>query len=114
MSDCIFCKIIAGELPSEKLYEDDEMLAFNDIRPAAPVHFLVIPKKHIDSLLEMEEADSALLGRMIFKAQELAKEQGCGENGGRFIINAKTHGGQEVDHLHINFLGGRKLGLHNG
>ena len=110
MSDCIFCKIIEGQLPSKKLYEDDEMLAFFDINPATPVHFLVIPKKHITSLLDMEAKDSALLGRLLIKAGELAKQQGCEEKGGRFIINAKSDGGQTVDHLHIHFLGGTALG----
>jgi len=110
MSDCIFCKIVSGQLPSKKLYEDDEMLAFFDINPATPVHFLVIPKKHITSLLAMEAEDSALLGRLLLKASELAKQQGCEEKGGRFIINAKSDGGQTVDHLHIHFLGGTALG----
>jgi histidine triad (HIT) family protein len=110
MSDCIFCKIIEGQLPSKKLYEDEEMLAFFDINPATPVHFLVVPKKHIKSLLDMEAEDSALLGRVLHKAGELAKQQGCGEKGGRFIINAKSDGGQTVDHLHVHFLGGTALG----
>ena len=109
MSNCIFCKIIEGEIPCKKLYEDDEMLAFNDARPMAPVHFLLIPKKHIQSLLDLEAEDAAMAGRLLFKAQELAKEQGCGENGARFVINAKRHGGQTVDHLHIHILGGRFL-----
>jgi histidine triad (HIT) family protein len=110
MSDCIFCKIIEGQIPSKKLYEDGEMLAFFDINPATPVHFLVIPKKHISSLMDREAEDSALLGRLLFKAQELAKQQGCEEKGGRFIINAKSDGGQTVEHLHIHFLGGAALG----
>ena len=104
MNGCIFCKIIAGELPSNKLYEDDEMLAFLDINPVAPVHFLVIPKKHINNMLELEAGDAALVGRMFHKAQELAKQQGCEERGGRFVINAKSDGLQSVDHLHIHFL----------
>jgi histidine triad (HIT) family protein len=92
------------------------MLAFADIHPMAPVHFLVIPKKHITSLLELEAGDIGLAGRLLNKAQELAKEPGpggpggCGENGARFVINAKRHGGQTVDHLHIHVLGGRFLG----
>jgi histidine triad (HIT) family protein len=110
MSNCLFCKIIAGEIPSKKLYEDDEMLAFHDINPVAPVHFLVIPKKHIESLLELEEADAPLVGRLLNKAQELVKSQGCTEKGGRFVINAKSDGGQTVDHLHVHVLGGRALG----
>jgi histidine triad (HIT) family protein len=109
MSDCLFCKIIAGEIPSKKLYEDEEMLAFFDINPMAPVHFLVIPKKHISSLLELTADDTNLLGRLFLKAQELAKQQGCEEKGGRFVINAKSDGGQTVDHLHIHVLGGRAL-----
>jgi len=110
MSNCIFCKIIAGEIPSKKIYEDDEMLAFLDINPVAPVHFLVIPKKHISNIMEIEAQDTALLSRLFYKAQELAKQQGCEEKGGRFVINTKTDGGQTVDHLHIHFLGGRALG----
>ena len=110
MSDCIFCKIIAGEIPAKKIYEDGEMLAFHDITPQAPVHFLLIPKKHITSLLDMEAEDTVLAGRLLHKAQELAKELGCEENGARFVINAKRHGGQTVDHLHIHILGGRILG----
>jgi len=115
MSDCIFCKIINGEIPCKKIYEDDEMLAFNDIRPMAPVHLLVIPKKHIASLLHLEAEDAALIGRLMYKAQELAKEpgiggpKGCGEKGARFVINAGKNAGQTVDHIHIHVLGGRKL-----
>jgi len=114
MSNCLFCKIIAGEIPSKKLYEDDEMLAFCDIKPMAPVHFLVVPKKHIDNLLVLDEADAALVGRLLYRAKEIAKQQGCEENGGRFVINAKKHGGQTVDHLHVHFLGGGQLGLSLG
>ena len=110
MSDCIFCRIIKGEIPCKKIYEDDEMLAFHDITPMAPVHFLLIPKKHIKSLLHLEAQDIALAGRLLGKARDLAKEQGCGENGARFVINAGSDGGQTVDHLHIHILGGRALG----
>ena len=109
MNDCIFCKIIAGDIPTKKIYEDEEMLAFNDIRPQAPVHFLLIPKKHIASLLDAETEDAPMLGRLLLKAKELAAELGCGEKGGRFVINAKQHGGQTVDHLHLHILGGRYL-----
>ena len=108
--NCIFCKIIKGEIPCKKIFEDDEILAFLDINPAAPVHFLVIPKRHIANIVETETADTDLLGRLIFKARELAVGQGCGENGFRLVINCKTHGGQTVDHLHIHVLGGRHLG----
>jgi len=115
MNDCIFCKIIRGEIPADKIYEDDEMLGFNDISPMAPVHFLLIPKKHIKSLLELEPEDLALAGRLLGKAGELAKKpgiagpDGCGEKGARFVINAGQDGGQSVDHLHIHILGGRTL-----
>jgi histidine triad (HIT) family protein len=109
MSDCIFCKIIAGEIPCKKIYEDDEFLAFHDITPQAPVHFLLIPKKHIRNIMELEAEDSALVGRMLYKAQMLAKEQGCAEKGARFVINCKFNGGQTVDHLHVHILGGRFL-----
>jgi histidine triad (HIT) family protein len=109
MCDCLFCKIAAGEIPSRKLYEDEELLAFYDIAPKAPVHFLVIPKKHISSLMEMTAEDSGLLGRLVFKAQELAREQGCGERGARFVFNCKADGGQTVPHVHLHVLGGRVL-----
>ena len=91
------------------MFEDDELLAFKDINPQAPVHFLVIPKKHITSIMDTEAADAALLGRLLLKAQELAKENGCAEKGARFVINCKSHGGQTVDHLHCHVLGGRFL-----
>ena len=109
MSDCLFCKIIAGEIPCSKIYEDAQMLAFHDINPMSPVHFLVIPKKHIANLMEIGE-DAALVGSLLEKAQDLAKQQGCEQKGARFVINAKSDGGQTVDHLHVHVLGGRALG----
>jgi histidine triad (HIT) family protein len=109
MSDCIFCKIVKVEIPSKKVYEDEELLAFHDVNPQAPVHFLVIPRKHITNIMELDSEDAALLGRLLFKAQELAKSNGCEEKGGRFVFNCKSHGGQTVDHLHCHFLGGRFL-----
>jgi len=110
MSNCIFCKIAEGKIPAQKVYEDDEMLAFHDISPVSPVHCLVVPKKHITSLLDLEAEDVSLAGRLLNKARELAKELGCGEKGVRFVINAGKDGGQTVDHLHIHVLGGRALG----
>jgi histidine triad (HIT) family protein len=107
MNDCVFCKIIEGEIPSKKVYEDDELLAFHDLNPQAPVHFLVIPKKHIQNLMEADAADTELLGRLMRTAAELAVKQGCGERGARFVINCKSDGGQTVDHLHCHVLGGR-------
>jgi histidine triad (HIT) family protein len=108
-SDCIFCRIVKGEIPSKKIYEDDEILAFHDITPQSPVHFLVIPKSHISNIMEVKAEDSALLGKLLFQAQKLAAEQGCEEKGFRLVINCKSYGGQSVDHLHIHILGGRQL-----
>ncbi len=108
MEDCLFCKIINGEIPSEKVYEDDEILAFKDIHPKAPVHILVIPKKHISSAMEIEEQDEALIGKMFTVIKKLAKEFGL-ENGYRIVNNCGSDGGQEVMHLHFHLLGGKKL-----
>jgi histidine triad (HIT) family protein len=109
MSNCIFCKIIAGEIPSKKIYEDDDILAFHDVQPQAPVHFLVIPKKHIPNIMELEAQDSPLMGKILHKAQSIAKELGCEEKGARFVINCKSDGGQTVSHLHLHVLGGRQM-----
>jgi histidine triad (HIT) family protein len=110
MDNCIFCKIVKGEIPSKKIYEDPDILAFHDVSPQAPVHFLVIPKRHIKNIMELDKTDSALAGDLLYKAQELASELGCTEKGARFVINCKSYGGQTVDHLHIHVLGGRPLG----
>lgn len=105
MSDCIFCKIVAGDIPSKKLYEDDEVIAFHDIRPIAPVHFMLVPKLHVASLVEWGDEHRDLLGRMLLLAPKLAKEQGL-ETGFRTMINTGHGGGQEVFHLHIHVFGG--------
>jgi len=107
MNECVFCKIVKGEILAKKVYEDEEFLAFDDINPQAPVHLLVIPKKHIRNIMEAEAADTALLGRLLFKAQEIAQNSGCAEKGARFVINCKSDGGQTVDHIHCHILGGR-------
>ncbi|MDR2403011.1 MAG: histidine triad nucleotide-binding protein [Spirochaetaceae bacterium] len=109
MGDCIFCKIVKGEIPARMIYEDDELIAFYDVAPQAPVHFLVIPKKHIPNLMALEPVDIAFMGRLLNKAQELAEKLDCAEKGARFVINCKSDGGQTVDHLHIHVLGGRPL-----
>ncbi|MDR1893910.1 MAG: histidine triad nucleotide-binding protein [Spirochaetales bacterium] len=109
MKDCLFCRILRGEIPARKIYEDGEILAFHDVNPQAPVHFLLIPKKHIPSLMELSAEDASLMGRLLFKAQELAIQEGCGEMGARFVFNCRAHGGQTVDHLHLHVLGGRFL-----
>lgn len=105
MTDCIFCKIAAGEIPSRKIYEDEDIFAFHDIKPARPVHFLVIPKRHVDSLYDVDASHQAVLGKMLMKAAELARSQGLNE-GFRTIVNTGRIGGQEVYHLHIHILGG--------
>ncbi|HSQ40886.1 MAG TPA: histidine triad nucleotide-binding protein [Fibrobacteraceae bacterium] len=107
--DCLFCRIAAGEIPTKKIFEDDDIVAFYDIAPQAPVHFLVIPRRHISNLFEMEASDSALLGKMIFKAQQIAQNLGMSEKGGRFVLNCKSDGGQSVNHVHLHVLGGREL-----
>jgi histidine triad (HIT) family protein len=109
MSDCIFCKIVQGEIPSKKIYEDDEMLAFHDLSPQSPIHFLLIPKIHIQNIMETDETHIPLLGRLLYKAQKLALKLGCAEKGARFVINCKEYGGQTVNHLHLHILGGRTL-----
>ena len=108
-SSCLFCKIVHGEIPSRKVYEDDEMLAFHDIHPWAPVHFLMVPKRHIDSLAQVQEPDTALLGRMLALAPKLALQEGCRpypHGGHRVVINTGAEGGQEVHHLHVHVMGG--------
>ncbi len=103
--DCIFCKIAAGQIPSRKVYEDDEMLAFHDIQPSAPVHFLVIPKAHFDNLYDADLTQQALLGRMFGRLGALAREQGL-DDGFRVVVNNGRVGRQEVYHLHIHVMGG--------
>ncbi len=106
--DCIFCKIVRGEIPCSKVYEDDEVLAFHDIKPVAPVHFLLIPKLHLDSLADAGEQHAALLGRMLLLAPKLAGEQGL-RDGFKTAINTGRGGGQIVFHLHIHVLGGKSM-----
>lgn len=105
MTECLFCRIARGDLPSRKAYEDEEVLAFHDIHPAAPVHLLVIPKQHLDSLVDAGPEHEALLGKLTLLAPRLAKQQGC-DNGFRVVINNGPDGGQEVYHLHMHILGG--------
>lgn len=108
-NDCIFCKIIAGKIPSRKVYEDEEIFAFHDIHPWAPVHFLMIPKRHIPSMAHLTEADAGLMGRMMVLAPKLALQEGCKpypEGGFRIVCNNGQQGGQEVHHLHVHVMGG--------
>lgn len=106
--DCLFCKIVAGQIPARKIYEDEHVVAFHDIAPQAPVHFLVIPKKHISTLNDLTEEDKALAGHILFTAQRLAREQGCAE-GFRVVMNCNELGGQTVYHIHMHVLGQRQL-----
>ena len=108
MGDCLFCKIARGEIPCRKVYEDDEVLAFHDINPVAPVHFMLIPKLHLDSLMQAKESHAVLLGKMLVLAPVLANEQGV-DNGFRTVINSGKGGGQEVFHLHIHIIGGGNI-----
>lgn len=107
--DCLFCKIIAGEIPSNKVYSDDEVYAFHDINPAAPTHILIIPRKHLSAVSSASEADQALLGKMLLRANQIATDQGLAEDGFRYVINTGSNGGQTVFHLHLHILGGRAL-----
>ena len=107
--NCIFCKIVAGKIPSKKVYEDEEIFAFHDINPWAPVHFLIIPKAHIPSMAQVEPEHQALLGRILLLAPKLALEQGARpypEGGFRIVTNTGTEGGQEVHHMHFHVMGG--------
>ena len=110
MDDCVFCKIIKGEIPSEKVYEDEDVIAFKDINPVTPIHILVIPKKHIASLTEMEDGDEKIVSKIYKVINEIAEKQGFKENGYRVIVNCGKDGGQEVGHLHFHLLAGTKLG----
>ena len=104
-ADCIFCRIVAGEIPSKKVYEDEDVFAFHDIRPVAPVHFMIIPKRHVDSLADCGDDHRDLLGKLLLMAPKLARAQGL-DDGFRTIINTGRGGGQEVYHLHVHVMGG--------
>ena len=111
LDNCIFCKIVAGQIPSNKVYEDDDLFVFHDIHPWAPVHLLMIPKAHIPSMAHVGDEHAALLGRMMVLAPKLAMEQGCNpypEGGFRIMTNTGTEGGQEVHHLHLHVIGGAR------
>ena len=107
--DCIFCQIASGEIPGDIVYQDEEIIAFRDIKPRAPVHLIIIPRKHIPSLTHLSEADAALVGRMMAIANQLAKSEGVAQKGYRLAINCGKEGGQLVPHLHVHLLGGRRL-----
>jgi len=108
--DCLFCKIVEGTIPSRKVYEDDRIVAFHDIQPQAPVHLLVIPKKHIASMDDAGAEDAELLGEVLLAAQRVAREAGLAEDGYRIVNNCGKNAGQIVFHIHFHVLGGEKLG----
>ncbi len=107
---CIFCSIAKGEVRSKVIYQDDQAIAFHDINPKAPVHILIIPRKHIDCVADLQESDEHLMGHLINIASKLARENGVAASGFRLVINCGPEGGQIVPHLHIHLLGGRQLG----
>jgi len=109
MQECVFCKIVKGQIPSDKVYEDNQILVFRDIHPQAPVHYLVIPKKHITSISEMTDADIGLVGQMVNTAARMAVAAGIADKGYRLVTNSGREGGQVVNHLHWHILGGRQL-----
>jgi len=106
---CIFCQIIAGKVPAEILYQDEEVVAFRDISPQAPTHLLIIPRRHVPSLADLAEADLPFIGRMVKVANVLAEREGISQKGYRLVINYGQWGGQLVPHLHMHLLGGRRL-----
>jgi histidine triad (HIT) family protein len=109
MADCIFCKIAQKEIPAETLFESDNVIAFKDVNPIAPVHVLVIPKKHIKSVVELQEEDASLMGEIILSAKKIAEDLGISQNGYKLLIRVGKYGGQEVDHLHLHLIGGAPL-----
>ena len=107
--DCIFCQIVDGKIPSEILYQDEEVIAFRDINPQAPIHLLIIPKRHIPTVADVTQAESPLMGHMVSTANQLAKREGISETGYRLVISCGKEGGQVVPHLHLHLLGGKRL-----
>jgi histidine triad (HIT) family protein len=108
-SDCLFCRIVAGEIPATKVHEDDQIIAIRDIAPRAPTHILLIPRRHVASALDLTEADSPLVGHMFAIAADLARSEGIAEAGYRLVSNVGRWGGQSVDHLHVHLMGGRSF-----
>jgi histidine triad (HIT) family protein len=109
MTDCLFCKIIAGDIPSEKVYEDDDVYAFRDVNPVAPLHVLIIPKKHIAMLNDLESDDAQRMGKLVLTAKKIANQEGYAEEGYRTVINCGEKAGQSVFHIHLHLLAGREL-----
>jgi histidine triad (HIT) family protein len=109
MSECIFCKIVARTIPATLIYQDEVVVAFDDINPQAPTHTLVIPRKHVTSIAELEDFDVGLIGRLVIAGNKITKLKGIADSGYRFVINTGSNGGQTVFHLHLHVLGGRHM-----
>ena len=109
MSDCLFCKILDGEIPCDKVYENDQVIAFRDVNPQAPTHILVIPRKHISTVNDLTADDKKIVGEMMLAAQQIAKQEGIEEIGYRLIMNCNEGAGQTVFHIHLHILGGRRM-----
>ena len=110
MENCLFCQISSGQISTELIYEDEFVVAFNDIHAKAPVHILIVPKKHIASVDELNIEDSLLVGKMVMTAKKLAQDKNISQDGYRLVLNTRSHAGQTVDHIHLHLLGGKKLG----
>lgn len=108
-TNCLFCKVVDGEIPSDRVFEDDEMLAFRDISPQAPTHILLVPKRHVATVNDLDATAAGLVGRLVLRAGELAREEGIAESGYRLTFNCNGEGGQTVYHLHLHLMGGRQL-----
>lgn len=109
MDNCLFCKMVAGDIPTDVVYENDEVLAFRDINPQAPVHILIIPKTHISTLNDVDDEDAALMGKLFFAAKEIAEAEGVADEGYRTVVNCGALAGQSVFHVHMHLLAGRSL-----
>lgn len=107
--DCLFCRIVAGEIPSTRIYEDAQVMAFRDINPAAPQHILLIPRRHIHSVAALEPGDAVLMGHLLLSARAVAEQEGFAETGFRCVLNTGEEGGQTVGHLHLHLLAGRQM-----
>jgi histidine triad (HIT) family protein len=109
MTDCIFCRIITGELPGTIVFHDEQLTAFRDLNPAAPTHILIVPNRHIDSVNMLAEEDEQLIGHLFITAKQIAAQEGIAESGYRLIVNTNAHGGQTIFHLHMHLLGGARM-----
>lgn len=110
MTDCLFCKMVSGEIVPDKVYENDDVLAFRDVNPQAPTHVLVIPKRHVATLDELDGESAGLVAKMVLAAAEVARQEGFAQQGYRTVMNCNAHGGQTVFHIHLHLLGGRVMG----